>query len=82
MSNSFWDFPAWCKYDELIEHRHMHLITGALSSAETGIERVDMDEYILFGPTEALLFRPKNVVSRLALGLYCAMLSLLSPLKY
>ena len=75
MTDSFWDFPRYCKYDELNEVKHAYLWKRALRDPETGIERINKD-YILYGREEALLLRPKMLVMRVGLDLYDKMLSM------
>ena len=73
----FWrNIPAWAKWDELSEIKHLPLLQRVLEDPETGAEEFDRDEYILYGPEEALLFRPKGLLPRLAMTLYEAMLDL------
>lgn len=76
MSNTFWKFPACAKHDEIDELRHPKLWAGALSSPETGIYSLKKGEYVLYGDQEALLFRPKRRVFKLALELFSALKSL------
>jgi len=75
--DSFWNLPAWSKLDELKETNHMQHIVPALEDALTHVEEFEREEYILYGPEEALLFRPHGLIPRLAMTLYCNMMSLL-----
>ena len=73
----FWhSIPAWAKWDELSETKHLPLLQRVLEDPETGVEGFNRDEYILYGPEEALLFRPKGRLPRLAMHLYEAMMEL------
>ena len=73
----FWrKIPRFAKYDVLRDEDHLHLILAALHDPETGIERVDKKTFILYGTTEALLYRPVKLVWKLGIELYAAFISL------
>lgn len=77
MSTSFWNFPKSCKYDVLVEERHIHLIHGALCDPQTRIENLENHDFLVYGDEEALLIKkPTSAPLRLALYLYSALLSL------
>jgi hypothetical protein len=68
---SFWDFNPWDKYD-VIEEKHLHLLTGALRDSETNIDQLDHSTFILYGKQEALLLQTKNKILKWTLQLYSA----------
>lgn len=74
---SFWNFRASDKWDEIDIVRHPKLWSGALSDPDTGAYALKRGEYVLYGPEEALLFRPKRAVFRVGMELYLALLSLI-----
>lgn len=79
--NTFWDFPAYVKWDELDEKKHRGLILGALADDYTGVEQIDSHTFILYGPEEALLFKPLSLVYRHSLCLYAAMVGLITSIQ-
>ena len=76
---TFWDFPGYAKYDELMDdNSDNYLLEPALKDPLTEAERSGHCEYILYSEMgEALLFRPKKFVSRLAMELYINMLTVI-----
>lgn len=71
---TFWDLPAWAKWDELHENSDDYLLGPALKDSLTEIEKSNQD-YILYSEKgEALLFRPKKLIPRLGMELYFRMM--------
>ncbi|MFA7101006.1 MAG: hypothetical protein WC196_04510 [Bacilli bacterium] len=62
--SKFWKFPPYAKYDVIEEGLHDHLYYGALGDEETGVDRIDKDTVVLYGPDEALLMTPKGSIYR------------------
>lgn len=81
MKRTFWDFPAYVKWDELDEKKHQSLILGALADEHTGVEQLDLHTFIMFGPEEGLLFRPVSLVYKHSLILYGAMVGLITSIR-
>lgn len=79
MRQGFWDFPASAKYGEIIEGRHNRLLQGALNDHSTCISEFRRNEFIVYDKegSEALLFRPKSIVTRIGLRLYRAVVELI-----
>lgn len=75
---TFWELPAWAKWDELEEYSDNYLLEPVLKDNLTEVERSGNCEYILYSERgEGLLFRPKHFIPRLAMELYCNMLTVL-----
>lgn len=70
MEASFWNLPHCCKYSELKEGRHNHLIAAVLQDSETNVERVDGGTFLVYGPEEGLLLRPKSFYLRIGCELF------------
>jgi hypothetical protein len=77
MPKTFWDFPAYVKFDVLEERKHAHLITGAMCDSETSCAKVDRESFILYGPDEGLLITPKSFYMKVSLELYDRLCSVL-----
>lgn len=78
MKQSFWlTIPHSAKWDELNESRHIHLLEGSLQDSQTFVYKSGRDEYFISGEVEALLFRPKSFVWKMALELYTSMCGIL-----
>lgn len=75
---TFWNsIPACSKIDVLEESRHIPVMLRALSDGETGIERVGLEDYTLYGSEEALLARPRSPLLKLGFTIYCMVLTFL-----
>lgn len=76
---SFWNFKASDKWSELEEGRHNRLLRGALHDPDTEVTEYDRFQFILFDKTgtEALLFRPRSIVTRVGMRLFNAVLRLI-----
>lgn len=74
----FWDIPASAKWSELDENRHKRLLKEALNDKMTGITTYERDQYILYDKQgiEALVYRPKTVLTKISMRLYHAVLLL------
>ena len=69
--DSWWtELPQCCKYDELKEGRHNHLIAAVLRDPLTNVERVDSETFLVYGPDEGLLLRPQSLYLRLGCELF------------
>lgn len=78
MKQGFWlTIPHSAKWDELNEKRHIRLLEQSLQDSETDIYRSGRDEYFISGEVEALLFRPKSFVWKIAMELYTSMCGVL-----
>lgn len=66
----FWAFDHSCKWDQLTEPQHTHLILEALSDRETCIQQGNEGSYTLYGKNDALLVVPRLLSTRLLLRLY------------
>lgn len=74
MKQGFWlSIPHSSKMDELLEKKHIHLLENSLKDSQTFVYRSGRDEYFISGEIEALLFRPKSFVWKMALELYASM---------
>lgn len=76
LSNDFWKFGHDCKWDQLIEPQHTHLILKALNDEETSIQYNQDGSYTLYGKQEALLAIPKLLSTRLLFCFYGAIKAL------
>jgi len=76
---SWWStIPAYAKYDELLDDgTDDYLLRPILRDGETLAEHSGRCEYILYGGDQALLYRPKHLIPRLAMELYVGMLSVI-----
>ena len=81
MSDQFWEFDAWVKWDELDEITHERLIFAALRDRHTGIQRHERNSVIVYGPEEALLFRPRTALFRVVMFLYEGLYAVLAGEK-
>lgn len=70
LTNSFWKFGHDCKWDQLIEPQHTHLILNALGDEETMIQYHEDGNYTLYGRQEALLVIPQLLTTKLLLSFY------------
>lgn len=79
MHPRFWDFPASAKYGEIIEGRHNRLLHGALNDHDTSITEFRRNEFIVYDKegSEALLFRPRSIITRVGMRLYHAVVELI-----
>lgn len=70
--NIFWSaFEHSCKYDQLNDPNHLHLIISALRDPETNIvAHADNSTFTLYGKEEALLVVPRLVTTKLLLWMY------------
>jgi hypothetical protein len=71
---SFWDIEPSSKINVLREKRHKCHIVAALCDPNTGIECLDAETFILYGPDEALLVKPQSFSMRMGLFTYLAFL--------
>lgn len=79
MKDNFWlSMPKYAKWDELLDNRtDDYLLARVLPDAETGVVLNERDSYTLYGPDEALLYRPQSFITKLSMGLYLAVCVLL-----
>lgn len=74
--SGFWEFDHSCKWDQLVEPQHTHLILDALNDRDTKIERAGDGSYTLYSQQEALLVLPKLLTTRLLLCFYSMAINL------
>lgn len=70
LSDNFWKLGHDCKWDQLEEPQHTHLIIKALGDRETSIQYNNDGSYTLYGKQEALLAIPKLLSTKLLLCFY------------
>ena len=79
MKTVFWqNIPHSSKIGEVQEDRHLRLLHNVLYDPNTYISTAERNSYILYDAqgTEALLFRPKSIISRIGMRLFSAMLNI------
>lgn len=76
MSDSFWKFRASDKWDVIDNDSHPKLVVGALSDQDTGVEEIDRNTFLLFGPEESLLWKTdRHPFMRVAVHLYASLVN-------
>lgn len=70
LSSGFWKFNHDCKWDQLCEPQHTHIIHKALGDIETAVERNPDGSYTFYGRQEALLVFPQLLSTQLLIGFY------------
>ncbi len=79
MKTKFWtEIPHSAKYSEINEYKHKRLLADVLYDPNTFISVYDRNSYILYDNNgiEALLFRPKSLITRIGAKLYYAVVRL------